>query len=59
MERYLKHISWAEPAKKSLGGTKPSVPVFTIPATSRDKGLKANKVRTAGGGAEDHWQGRR
>jgi hypothetical protein len=46
--QYLKHISWAEPAKKSLGGTKPSVPVFTIPATSRDKGLKANKVPGVG-----------
>jgi hypothetical protein len=46
--QYSQHVNWKEPRTKTLGGTKPSNPQYTIPETPRDKGLKMNKVPGVG-----------
>lgn len=45
---YMKPIAWNDPKLKTIGGTKPAAPVFSIPSTPRDKGLKLNKVPGVG-----------
>jgi len=46
--QYSTAINWKEPKTKTVGGTKPRQPEYTIPATPRDKGLKLNKVPGVG-----------